>query len=100
MDADARFLWVALALQIVFSVAVTALVARRWPARARAYRLIAPAALPLLLLLLAGYALWGLRVAQGLRVDLASLGRMLLAYAVLWLIGVLAAGIVLRRFRR
>ena len=100
MDGAAGFFWTIVVLQIVFSVAVTWLVARRWPARARAYRVAAPGALPVLLMAMVAYSYTSTQHAQGLTVQPEVLGRFALAYLVLWLVGMLAAGIVVRRVRR
>lgn len=100
MDGPAAFFLLVLALQLVFTAAVVLIVARRFPARARIYRLIAPAALPLLIFafVAAGYVrAFG---QAGIPLSLGPLGRIALAYLVLWLVGVLWAVLLLRLVRR
>ncbi len=100
MDAGSAFFLEVLAFQFVFTVAVVALVARRYPRRIAAYRLIAPAAVPLLMLAVALFSYVSMMAAQGARPEGAIVARLVLAYAVLWLAGVLLATMVIRWTRR
>ena len=47
MDPAAAFFFIVLVLQAVFVAALVLLVGRRFPARLRLYRLVAPAAVPI-----------------------------------------------------
>ncbi|USI73075.1 hypothetical protein [Sphingomonas morindae] len=103
MDPAAAFFFTVLALQAAFTGAVVLLVGRRFPARLPVYRFVVPAALPLVLLvlLLVGYA--GANRSAGVAfgdIHWLPLGRFVLAYAVLWLVGVLFASLLLRLMRR
>jgi hypothetical protein len=107
MNPAAAFFFIVLALQAVFTVATVWLVGRRYPARLRVYRFVAPAALPLLLFALVAYSFLEsfaeLRAQAGIPFEpvlLAPLGRIFLAYAVLWLFGVILANLVIRLTRR
>ena len=99
MDPDASFFFFILTSQAVFTAAIVLIVEWRVPARTRLYRFIAPAALPVLMLAFAVFAAAQL-YSGALPSDFA---RMALAYAVLWLAGVIFANLLLaivRRFRR
>ena len=103
IDPAAAFFFTVLALQAAFTGAVVLLVGRRFPARLPVYRFVAPAALPLVLLVLLviGYA--GAHRSAGIPVAAINwlpLGRFVLAYAVLWLVGVLFASLLLRLIGR
>lgn len=100
MDAGAAFFLEILAFQFVLTAAVVALVARRFPRRLPAYRLIVPAAVPLMMLVLALVSYAAVMAAQGARPEGMVIARLVLAYAVLWLAGVLLASIVIRWMRR
>ena len=99
MDPDAGFFLAVLVLQAVFTGAVILIVEWRLPTRTRMYRFIAPAALPVLMFAFAVFAAVQL-YSGALPSDFA---RMALAYAVLWLAGVIFASLLLsitRRLRR
>ncbi len=103
MHPAAAFFLIVLAMQAVFVAAVILLVGRRFPARIRLYRWVAPAAVPMLLFMLVSYAyvteyLGILQITGGTfdPVRLAPLGRFAIGYGVLWLIGVLFAGMLIR----
>ncbi len=107
MNPAAAYFLVALALQAVFTTAVILLVARRFPARVRLYRWVAPAAVPLMLYTLVSYAFVRAyldfldQLGRPFEVTmLAPLGRFAIGYGVLWLIGVLLAGLLIRFVRR
>lgn len=100
MDSGSAFFAQALVLQFVFTAAVIALVARRYPARLPVYRFVVPGAVPVLLFAFASYAYVQLAHYQGLTIGWEPLGRLALAYAVLWLVGVLGASLVARLARR
>ena len=89
MDASAGFFAMLLAFQLLLTAALVALVGRSRPAMLPLYRWLAPAALPVLMLVLIGSA--ALRGARGVALD-----RVVVSYLVLWLVGVLAAGLVIR----
>jgi len=103
MDAGAAFFFTVLALQAVFTAAVVLLVGRRYPARIGVYRWVAPAAVPILLFGLVAYAFITNYLAyldQTVRpfdvTKLAPLGPFAVAYGILWLIGVLFGGMLIR----
>jgi hypothetical protein len=107
MNPATAYFFVALSLQAVFTAAVIVLVARRYPARVRLYRWVAPAAVPLMLFTLVSYAFVRATLdflsQVGRPFDatmLAPLGRFAIGYGVLWLIGVLVAGLLIRLVRR
>jgi hypothetical protein len=103
MDPAAAFFFVVLALQAVFVAALVLLVGRRFPARLRLYRFVAPAALPILLWGMASLAYLQSRHEAGLPPDMISyepVVRFFLGYAILWLIGVLWATMLIRWTRR
>ncbi len=103
MDPAAAFFFVVLALQAVFVAALVLLVGRRFPARLKLYRFVAPAALPILLWALASLAYLQSRHEAGLPPDMISyepVVRFFLGYAILWLIGVLWATMLIRWTRR
>ena len=100
MDAGAAFFLEILAFQFVLTAAVVALVARRFPRRLPVYRFVVPAAVPLMMLVLAIVSYSAVMAAHGARPEPMIVGRLVLAYAVLWLAGVLLASIVIRWVRR
>jgi hypothetical protein len=100
MDPGAAFFFEILAFQFVLTAAVIALVARRFPRRLAAYRFIVPAAVPLMMLVLALVSYGAVMEAQGARPEGMVIVRLVLAYAVLWLAGVLLASMVIRWVRR
>jgi hypothetical protein len=95
VDAAASFFFVILALQAVMTAAVILLVGRRFPKRLRVYRFVAPAALPLLLFAMVAFAAVTGGDASG-----PNLARIFLAYAVLWLFGVIFATMLIRWTQR
>jgi hypothetical protein len=100
----AVFFFAVLATQMLFTGVLVWLVARRFPARLRLYRFVAPAAVPLLLfgIVFAGFYSWAHHeYATGFDTpSLAVLGRIFLAYGVLWLFGVIWASMIARWTRR
>jgi hypothetical protein len=103
MTPASAFFVTVLALQAVFTAAIVILVGRRYPARLRLYRWLAPAAVPVLLVVLvsvsfaASYSRFRAQAGAAFDINLFSpLVRIVLAYAVLWLIGVLFAGMLIR----
>jgi NADH:ubiquinone oxidoreductase subunit 3 (subunit A) len=99
MDPAAAFFFVVLALQAVFVAALVLLVGRRFPARLKLYRFVAPAALPFLLWAMASLAYLQSRHEAGLPPDMISyepVVRFFLGYAILWLVGVLWATVLIR----
>ncbi|WP_019833020.1 hypothetical protein [Sphingomonas sp. PR090111-T3T-6A] len=103
MNPAAAFFFVVLALQAVFVAALVLLVGRRFPARLKLYRLVAPAALPILLWGMASLAYLQSRREMGLPQDMISyepVVRFFLGYGILWLIGVLWATMLIRWTRR
>jgi hypothetical protein len=90
MNPASTFFFTVLALQAVFTAAMVLLVGRRFPARLKVYRFVAPAALPILLFALVAFA-----AASG-----PNLLRIFLSDAVLWLVGVLFGSLVIRLRRR
>jgi hypothetical protein len=107
MSPAAIYFFVVLATQAFFTAGLMWIVARRFPARVRIYRFVAPAAVPLFLFGLVSLSFLGsyseLRTAAHSDFDLRALAPLLnifLAYAVLWLIGVLLASAVIRWTRR
>jgi hypothetical protein len=103
MSPPAIFFFAVLASQLGFVAALLFLVIRRFPERLPVYRWIAPAAVPLLLFALATFAYVRITTSLGLPVDkvpLEPVARLFLAYAVLWLVGVLFAGLLIRWMRR
>lgn len=103
MNPAAAFFFVVLALQAVFVAALVLLVGRRFPARLKLYRFVAPAALPVLLWAMASLAYVQSRREMGLPSDMISyepVVRFFLGYATLWLVGVLWATMLIRWTRR
>ena len=106
MDPAAAFFFVMVALQAVFVAALILLVGRRFPARLKLYRLVVPAALPILLWALASLAYWRALSEEGLPPDMISyisyapIVRFFIGYGVLWLVGVLWATMLIRWTRR
>ena len=104
MNPDSAFFLEILAFQFVFTTAVIALIGRRFPRRVRRYRLIAPAAVPLMMATLAIFSYVTVMREHGATPETETIARLVLAYMVLWLAGVMLAGIVtrlvLRRPRR
>lgn len=103
MNPAAAFFAIVLSLQAVFTAAVVLLVGRRFPARLKLYRWVAPAALPFLMFLFVCYSFLSGYLAflkqTGLPFDtsaLGQIGKFAIAYGILWLIGVLFAGILIR----
>ena len=103
MSGPAIFFFVVLATQALFTTGLMWIVVRRFPARARIYRFVAPAAVPLFLFgvvsisFLSSYS--ELRAAAHADFNprlLAPLLNIFLAYGVLWLIGVMLASAVIR----
>jgi hypothetical protein len=103
----AIYFFVVLATQAFFTVGLMWIVARRFPARVRVYRFVAPAAVPLFLFgivsisFLSSYS--EIRASAHVDFDpkmLRPLLNILLAYGVLWLIGLLLASMVIRWTRR
>ena len=96
--AGAYFLAV-LAAQAGFTIALIWIVARRFPARAPTYRFVAPAPGPILLFLIVSLSYVSHMKALGLlpaQVPPGPIAQFFMAYAVLWLIGVLLASAVIR----
>ena len=103
MDPAASFLLVVVSLQAVFVAAVILLIGRRFPRRIAAYRWVAPAALPVLLFLMATFAYIATETDEGIGLDqvqLVPVLRLFLADATLWLLGVLFAGLLTRLWKR
>jgi hypothetical protein len=103
MDPAASFLLVVVSLQAVFVAAVILLIGRRFPKRIPVYRWVAPAALPMLLFLMATFAYVNIETGQGIAVgsvELTPVLRLFLADATLWLLGVLFASLLVRLTRR
>ncbi|WBO21426.1 hypothetical protein [Sphingomonas abietis] len=108
MNPATSYFLIVLALQAAFTAGLILLVGRRFPARLRLYRWIAPAPVPILFFLLVVYAFVGTYVQflhdTGMPFKasmLLPIGRFAIAYAVLWLIGLLFAGMLIRLvFRR
>jgi len=107
MDPAALFFVILLLVQASFTGTIMWLVARRFPRRLPVYRFVAPAGVPLTMFVLvatsflAGYDQY--RAVNKARFDpamLSPLGLIFLAYAVLWLIGVVIASAVIRWTRR
>jgi hypothetical protein len=103
MNPATAFFIVVICMQLVFTASTVLLVGRRFPARLPLYRWLAPAAVPMLLFVLVAYSF----VSTYLRfLDiqkrpfevsmLAPLGPIAIGYAVLWLVGVLLAGMLIR----
>ena len=103
MSPAAIYFLAVLATQIGFTVALLFIVVRRFPARVATYRFVAPAAVPILLFLIVSLAYVGHMRAEGIpagQVATAPIAQFFLAYAVLWLIGVVIASAVIRWVRR
>lgn len=103
MSPAAIFFFAVLAAQAGFTIALMWIVARRFPARAASYRFIAPAPVPILLFLIVSLHYVESLKGQGVPADRVATGpiaQFFLAYAVLWLIGVLLASAVIRWTRR
>jgi hypothetical protein len=100
VDGAAGFFLFVLVLQLVFTGGLMWIVARRFPRRARAYRFVAPAALPVLMFVYVAQNYIEAYRAAGIALTWGPLGRIALAYAVLWFVGVLWATLVLRVARR
>ncbi len=103
MNPASAFFLLVLVMQAVFTTAVILLVGRRFPARLRLYRWVAPAAVPILLFIMVVYSFVSTYLRfiaiQQRAFDvsmLTPLGPIALGYAVLWLIGVLWAGMLIR----
>ena len=106
MNAAAIFFLAVLSAQLLFTGVLIWIVARRLPARLKLYRFLAPAAVPILFcgVVIFGFLTWAHhRYTTGYSVDgtsFAVLLRIVVAYGVLWLIGVLFASAVIRWTRR
>lgn len=101
--SPAIFFFVVLATQAFFTAGLMWIVARRIPARTPSYRFLAPAPVPILLFLIVSLHYVESLKAQGVPMDKIATGpiaQFFLAYAVLWLIGVLLASAVIRWTRR
>jgi hypothetical protein len=90
-------------MQAVFTASVVLLVGRRFPARLPVYRWVAPAAVPILLFTLIVYSFIStyLGFLEAMKrpfelAMLAPLGPIAIGYGVLWLVGVLFAGMLIR----
>jgi hypothetical protein len=95
VNPAAAFFFTVLALQAVFTAAMVLLVGRRFPARLKVYRLVAPAAVPTMLFALVAFAAVSNDAASG-----PNLARIFLSDLLLWLVGVLFASLVIRLSRR
>jgi hypothetical protein len=103
MSPAAVYFFVVLATQAFFTAGLMWIVARRIPRRAQIYRFVAPAAVPILLFLIVSMSYVQGMKAQGVTMDTiatAPIAQFFLAYAILWLIGVLLASAVIRWTRR
>jgi hypothetical protein len=103
MSPAAIFFFVVLATQSLFTVGLMWIVARRFPARVQTYRFVAPAAVPILLFLIVSIHYVESLKTQGVPLETIATGpiaQFFMAYAVLWLIGVLLASAVIRWTRR
>ncbi|WP_419825088.1 hypothetical protein [Sphingomonas sp.] len=100
MDGPSAFFLLILALQAAFTAAVVVLVARRYPARAGAYRFVAPAAVPIVLMLFVAHAYVQAFAQAGMPLSYGPLARIALAYLVLWLVGMVWATLLVRLVRR
>jgi hypothetical protein len=100
MDGPTAFFLLILALQAAFTGAVVVLVARRYPRRAGLYRFVAPAAVPMVLMLFVAHAYVQAFAGAGVPIVYGPLARIALAYLVLWLAGLLWATLLVRLVRR
>jgi hypothetical protein len=103
MDPATTFLLSVLVLQAGFTGTLVWIVARRFPRRAALYRFVAPAAVPGLLFTIVTTAFLSARRQMGQRfalTDAEAVLRFFLAYFVLWLVGVIFAGMIVRWTRR
>jgi hypothetical protein len=103
MSPAATFFFVVLATQAFFTIGLMWIVARRFPARTPSYRFIAPAPVPIFLFLVVSLHYVESLKAQGVpvsRIATGPIAQFFLAYAVLWLIGVILASAVIRWTRR
>ncbi len=107
MDVPTRFFLAILAVQLGFTGTLVWLVARRFARRLPLYRFVAPAGVPLLMFALVLFSFLNnydaLRAAPNEPFhpsDLSPLFPILLAYLVLWLVGILFASMVIRWTRR
>jgi hypothetical protein len=103
MSPASIFLFVVLATQAFFTVGLMWIVARRFPARRRSYRFLAPAPVPILLFMIVSLHYVESLKAQGMPIDKIAIGaiaQFFMAYAVLWLIGVILTSAVIRWTRR
>lgn len=103
MSPAAVYFFAVLATQALFTAGLTWIVARRFPARVKTYRFVAPAAVPVLLFLIVSLSYVGHMKAMGLtpsHMPPGPIAQFFMAYAILWLIGVLLASAVIRWTRR
>jgi hypothetical protein len=99
----AIFFFVVLAAQAFFTIGLIWIVVRRFPKRAASYRFIAPAPVPILLFLIVSLHYVESLKAQRVpleTIDKGPIAQFFLAYAVLWLIGLILASAVIRWTRR
>jgi hypothetical protein len=97
------FFIVVVVMQVVFTTSVILLVGRRLPARLRLYRWVAPAAVPILMFALIAFSFVSTYL-HFIEIEkrpfdatmLVPLGPIAVGYGVLWLVGVLLAGMLMR----
>ena len=104
MDPAAQIFFLMLAAQFTFTGLLMWSVARRFPARLRLYRFVAPAPVPIFCFAMAitGFLAW-MRQQHLPNWDEASTGivlRMAVSYVVLWLVGVVWGSLIARWTRR
>jgi hypothetical protein len=103
MDPATLFFVSVLVLQAGFTGSLIWIVARRFPRRAALYRFVAPAGVPGFLFAIVSIAFLSAHRQMGQRFalsDAEAVLRFFLAYFVLWLVGVIFAGMILRWMRR
>ena len=96
MNPAAGFFFAVLTLQLVFTGLLIWLVGRRFPRRLPLYRFLAPAAVPTFLFCLIIFAILSFNPNH----DDVPFVQLFLAYAVLWLFGVVWASMIARWTRR
>lgn len=101
--SPAAFFFIVLATQALFTVGLIWIVVRRFPKRVASYRFIAPAPVPVLLFLIVSLHYVESLKAQGVPLDTIDKGpiaQFVMAYAILWLIGLILVSAVIRWTQR
>jgi len=102
MNPDAILFFATVGAQLFFTGLLIWIVARRVPRRVRLYRFLAPAPVPLFFggMAMLAFLSWPGRGILAASTEAGILARMVIGYLILWLVGVLWAGMIARWTRR